>query len=88
MAKDAGLTWDRESKPPCWQTNNPEKAVKLIKYADPKTGVRITNELGVLKEAIKISRACESNYEPPCPEGKTYYPYQKAGIEALINKLG
>jgi SWI/SNF-related matrix-associated actin-dependent regulator 1 of chromatin subfamily A len=57
----------------------------------PKRGkahVSCTPEGKAEEEALTLSSATESLIEAPCPEGKAYLPYQKAGIAYLIGKKG
>jgi len=35
------------------------------------------------QESAELSRAAASDFEPPCPEGLRFYPFQKAGIAFL-----
>lgn len=38
--------------------------------------------------SAELSRAATSDFEPPCPEGLSYMPFQKAGIHFLANRKG
>lgn len=36
--------------------------------------------------ALEASRAADSAFQPPCPAGKSYLPYQRAGISYALNR--
>lgn len=40
-------------------------------------------EVGQRQASAALSRAATSGFEPPCPGGLRFYPFQKAGIEFL-----
>lgn len=40
------------------------------------------------KRRIALSRATDTEYQPPCPSGHSYLPYQRAGIEYAVEQPG
>jgi hypothetical protein len=36
------------------------------------------------KEAIEKSSAASSDFEVPCPEGRAFLPFQRAGMERMV----
>jgi SNF2 family DNA or RNA helicase len=39
-------------------------------------------------QSIEQSYAATTDFNPPCPEGLSYYPYQRAGIQFALNRKG
>jgi len=71
-----------------WHTAKYDNAVKLADYADQ-------DALNALREAqaergslLEESRATDSDFEVPTPDGEEYLGYQKAGIEFASKREG
>ncbi|CAH2606120.1 DEAD/DEAH box helicase (plasmid) [Rhodovastum atsumiense] len=77
-AREAGLHWDRERK--LWFTDDASVANKLRAYADEATQARLDAETAQVRHAIEASRAQSADIELPIAEGRSYLPYQRAGI--------
>ena len=84
----AGFTWNRPMK--LWFTDDPFRAKSFILYSvDRGTRARLERDLAELHCGIEWSKASTTDYNPPCPEGLSYLPYQKAGIEySVCNSRG
>ena len=62
-------------------TYNPYAALPFYDQADLATQIR----LDMFKQDYDASWAEDSSYEPPCPDGESYMPYQKAGIKYAMD---
>lgn len=80
--KSAGFRWDTEAKR--WFTNVPAVAMKFREQADPVA----VEKLEIVAETIakSWSSKTEDGVEIPAPEGKSYFPYQHAGIAFACNR--
>lgn len=69
-----------------WFTPFKEKAARLVSYADDAAKAA----LGATVAALEQSHAAQTDdsFNPPCPEGLAYLPYQKAGIRYALNRAG
>jgi len=83
-AKKAGFRWDPAGKQ--WWTDQPEKAARLIQYANEETKANHTAIEEQKAAAREQSRATDAAIDIPAPTGLTYLPYQKAGIAYAINR--
>ena len=74
--KAAGFRWEPTKKR--WVTNIPLVAEKFRQFADENS----ISELDSVSGKIEMSRTAEiaEGVEIPAPNGKTYFPYQHAGI--------
>ena len=74
--KAAGFRWEPVKKR--WVTNIPAVAEKFRDKADENAA----SELDKVGEKIEMSRSAEiaEGVEIPVPDGKSYFPYQHAGI--------
>lgn len=82
--KTAGFRYDREGK--CWFTDFPETAKKLKSLATLETLKKLGELDGAKIEAIEASKAVSSDMPIPCPNGLSYLPFQRAGIEYAVNR--
>jgi len=78
IPKAAGFYWSGKLKQ--WRTDDPEKALKLRKYADPDLQNALEEIVRHKRESLEASRATSADVELPRPEGLNYLPFQKAGI--------
>ena len=78
MPKEAGFRWDPALKR--WWTNDPERAVRLVSYADAETTQAIRARLKHADDSLTASSATSANVYVPAPEGLAYLPFQLAGI--------
>lgn len=67
-----------------WWTKRAENAARLIQYAD----LAAKRELSQHMQRVEMSRATTSDIELPAPRGYDYLPYQKAGIEYMLQREG
>lgn len=74
--KAAGFNWEPKSKR--WVTNIPTVAEKFREKANETAVV----ELDAVVKKVEMSRTAEIAHgvDIPAPDGKTYFPYQHAGI--------
>jgi SWI/SNF-related matrix-associated actin-dependent regulator 1 of chromatin subfamily A len=80
-AKNAGFEWDHRKDRKYWYTESIDIARKLAIYADDDVRAEIRKAEQLIEKAIEDSRIVSSGMSIPCPEGKAYLPFQKAGIE-------
>jgi len=80
IPKAAGCRYNPEKK--AWWTDKAAVAAKMKEYADPSALAEIEKS----EQAIVESRsaAIVENFDIPCPEGKSYFPYQQAGIAYAV----
>ena len=89
VAKAAGFRWDPSSRR--WYTVDPARAAKVRQFADPSLQSELqiaSQQADILEkdeardraESRALSVAIDSEVEFPCPEGRAYLPFQKAGI--------
>ena len=85
-ANDIGLTLSNTAKGPQGQsvffTSEPFAALALWDIADDKARERLSR----LKSEFDKSYATTSIKEFPCPEGKQFMPYQRAGIQFAMDR--
>jgi SWI/SNF-related matrix-associated actin-dependent regulator of chromatin subfamily A-like protein 1 len=62
-------------------------AAKLARYADPETRMLIEQREALRLALLQKSRAQDSTYPIPCPAGREFYPFQRAGIEYAAERL-
>lgn len=74
-AKTAGFHWDFKKR--VWWTGLVDVAEKYKAYGDSSAKARFAQE----ETQISLSRAVSSNMIIPVPDGLSYLPFQKAGIE-------
>lgn len=67
-----------------WWTGFVDQAAKLVEYADDNARV----DLDAHNESVRKSRASTTELEFPSPEGLEFLPYQKAGIEYMMDRPG
>ena len=79
MFKRNGWTWNKIRK--AWETADIEKARPLSKHAVGSAKVHLDNVEALRLAAVDRSWAEDTDAEFPSPEGLTYMPFQKAGIE-------
>lgn len=85
IAKQAGFRWDPGAKR--WYTKDPEKARKLAQYAVDAQVRTSLEQVHQDREATKaMSRAATADLDVPVPEGLHLLPFQKAGVQFLLNK--
>lgn len=80
--KAAGFRWEPNKKR--WVTNIPSVAEKFRDRANETA----LSELDKVGEKIEMSRSAEiaEGIEIPAPSGKSYFPYQHAGIAFACNR--
>lgn len=85
-ADEIGLIRSRSARGPggtqVWFTDEPFAALALWDVADDTA----RNKLSRLKSEFDKSYSTESPGDFPCPEGKQYMPYQRAGIQFGVDR--
>ena len=84
IPKGAGFRWDPAIKR--WWTSDIETAIKLIEYADDETFEALNAIRDRKHKMRKMSKSSDSDIEIPAPNGLTYMPFQKAGINYILNQ--
>lgn len=79
IAKNAGFYWDGLNR--VWYTEDDDKANLLSQYK-VEDDRRVAVEFEPTPESAP-SYATTTDYIPPSPEGLSYFPYQRAGIEFM-----
>lgn len=65
---------------PVWWTEQTVKASQCAAYADDVAQLAIGEFMAKRHAALQASRAEDADIEIPVPEGKTPFPYQRAGV--------
>lgn len=79
-ARAAGFSWDKDLKK--WTTKHSTVARKVCVDGEQ---FELVERVRKIEEAgLKRSSMISTSYMPPCPEGLAYLPYQRAGIENMI----
>ena len=86
VLKQAGFRWNRDLKR--WETADPAVASRLIKCADDHARALLADTARTREESIKASKSVSSDFNPPCPDGLSYLPFQKAGIAYGLTRRG
>lgn len=88
IPKSAGFSWHRDGKK-VWFTNDKDRAAKLADYA-VDGNAEWAKELSAIKigaaASLVGSRQSVSYTEFPHPEEVDYFPFQKAGIEYMVQR--
>jgi SWI/SNF-related matrix-associated actin-dependent regulator 1 of chromatin subfamily A len=79
IPKSAGFRWDPARR--VWWTSSTTAAAALATYADAAARAA----LQPVQERERLSRATEADLDVPAPPGRTYLPYQKAGVRFLLD---
>lgn len=98
IPRDAGFIWYKPERrdlreyqlvgKKAWVTNRPSVAVRLRKYADDDAEHALAAYVAEVGEAVKASRAKNADINIPCPAGREFFPYQKAGIQYGLERDG
>ncbi len=80
--KAAGFRWDATAKR--WFTTAADTVLKFRDFADEYAILEI-EKVAEKIEASKSSSSALDGEEIPSPEGKSYFPYQQAGIRFALN---
>jgi SWI/SNF-related matrix-associated actin-dependent regulator 1 of chromatin subfamily A len=86
LPKSAGWRWDPSTRR--WFTSDPERARRLVAYADEAARAALSLRSAEAEAAIEASRASLATIDVPAPEGLSYLPYQRAGIAYALVKFG
>lgn len=86
IPKAAGFRWN-DPVPKAWGTKSASVAAALAQHADDTCKDELLNLHVARQSAVEASWAGDSEFNPPAPEGMNYMPFQKAGIEYIVNKL-
>jgi SWI/SNF-related matrix-associated actin-dependent regulator 1 of chromatin subfamily A len=83
IAKAAGFRWNQSRKR--WETKDFAIAKKLSDYVDNNTK-KVFERLDKRREEnLFASRSKTTEFVPKTPEGLALYPFQKAGVEFILN---
>lgn len=82
LPSSAGFDWARELK--VWWTRDDAKAAILIRFASEPDRIRLQSHADRRNETLRASRAMAADVDLPCPRGRAYLPFQKAGIAFAI----
>lgn len=85
LAKSAGFEWDGNAKR--WWTPSQSAALKFTDCANPELKAELLEARKKTEAALAASYAGDADFDPPCPEGFSFYPFQKAGIFYGITKM-
>lgn len=70
-----------------WYTTRPELASKFQQYAPDKYTLELlSKEIQLVNTEIEKSRAKSATIDIPSPKGLNYRPFQKAGIEYMLQR--
>lgn len=83
--KFASFMWNPAWKQ--WETVKPEIAQNLLQYCDPTAVQALQQKQSLHVEKINESKKVNTDFVVPCPEGLSYYPFQRSGVE-FISKRG
>ena len=84
IPKSAGFRWDAKVK--CWYTPSDDIALKLIEYAANGAREKLEEFQSKSKESLEKSYAENSDIEIPRPDGLEYMPFQKAGVDFILQR--
>ena len=88
IAKDAGFHHDWRAN--CYWTGLRSSAIILQQYADDRAKAKL-NEINQhidMSKAVDLVSMGIEDIEIPAPKGLSYLPFQRAGIVAMLLKLG
>lgn len=82
-AKAAGFRWlPVKNGTKQWQTSNPAIAKLFASSADAAALAQFEQ----LYHAAQKSTVAQTDFFVPCPQGKAFFPYQRAGIEYAVQR--
>jgi len=84
LPKSAGWRWDPSTRR--WFTSDPERARRLVAYADEAARAALSLRSAEAEAAIEASLASLATIDVPAPEGLSYLPYQRAGIAYALSR--
>ena len=78
LVKSFGCRWDPAKR--VWWTKDEDTALKLKSAAGQDVSAAIAERNKTIRAAVEASRASFADMDIPAPSGKTYLPFQRAGI--------
>lgn len=84
IPRRAGFSWDKNSKR--WVTRFVATAAKVC--CTPEARALLIEAQGYERRTRELSYAKASDYQPPCPQDKTFLPYQRAGVQFMVERPG
>jgi len=78
LPKDARFRWDGTAK--VWWTDDERKASTLARFAIGTARTMLHDHITHTVAQLEASRAMDTEIDIPVPEGRTLYPYQRAGV--------
>lgn len=85
LPKNAGMRYAPDPRF-YWWTRDWEVAQRLESYADADCAIVLMNMQGVTPVSIEASRATDADLDIPCPPGKAYMGFQRAGIAYAMER--
>jgi len=82
--RNAGWEWDNAFRK--WSTKDVDKVRPFFDYTEGEARSALQSIKSREQEAIEASRATDTEFEPPVPDGLSYFPFQKAGISYGRNR--
>lgn len=88
ISRDAGFKWDAKAKK--WASTSAMTAIKLAEYMTAeclKIAQAMTEaQTAQVAAAVQASRATDANLVIPAPEGLSYLPFQRAGVDFMAGR--
>lgn len=84
LAKRAGFGYSRKHK--VWATPYASVAKRVSSLASKETQFLIDRKLAVEKAVVADSGARWSSFQPPVPSGQELMPFQRAGVEFMVER--
>ena len=78
--------WKFDFRKKAWWTDDIERAINVREYAVGDAKEHIDNAVAIREAAVAASWAEDTVSEFPSPDGLTYMPFQKAGIEYAVQR--
>lgn len=77
----AGWQWTQNGALTCWSTPSPKLVCNFLEYADDEVREEILDFMKFEDDSLALSNTKDSDFYIPAPKGRSYLPFQKAGIE-------
>jgi SWI/SNF-related matrix-associated actin-dependent regulator of chromatin subfamily A-like protein 1 len=85
-AKAAGFRFDGARA--VWTTRDASRAAQVAEHArDPEVRAMLQAAVDAANRTVEASRATTSEVEVPCPAGRSYLPFQRAGIAYALDVM-
>jgi SWI/SNF-related matrix-associated actin-dependent regulator 1 of chromatin subfamily A len=84
IPKNAGFRWNPDKKH--WYTNYQDTAIKLYQYSTDELKQELESIYQEKQTKINNSKCASLNINLPSPQGLDYRPFQKAGINTMLER--